>query len=201
MSIQGSKFTISPHVADLPEWQLILRVDWLMQLGDFNCNYKTKALQFKWQGQDITLTPSTQLLLEGSCAQISEVIPHWQMQIAENYVNDPEIQELIVAATVDQSGPHEYYMRQGLLMYRGKWVVGNSGNLRKQVFEELHCQNIEGHSGQRATVKRILEYFYWPSIRQNIGTWIRECWTCQQNKGENIKSTGLLLPLNIPQES
>lgn len=71
---------------------------------------------------------------------------------------------------------------------------------RKQIFEELHSNSIGGHSGKRATLKRIREYFYWPTINQTIGQWVRECATCQQIKGETVKSPGLLQPLAIPHE-
>lgn len=79
-------------------------------------------------------------------------------------------------------------------------MIGKSGSLRRQVFDELHSQSIGCHSGQRATVKRVKEYFYWPTMGQTIGRWIRECAVCQQNKGEHVKSPGLLQPLRIPQE-
>lgn len=200
MSLESTQIIISPHVADLQDWHLVLGVEWLMQLGDFKCNYQTKVMQFTWKGQELTLSPSSQFQLEGSCAQLSEVIPNWKLQIGESYDGDPEMQTLIAATTLDQSGPQEYYMRQGLLMYRGKWVLGNTGNLRRQVFAELHCNGIGGHSGQRATIRRVMEYFHWPTIRQNVGQWIRECEVCQQNKGEHVKSPGLLQPLKIPQE-
>lgn len=58
---------------------------------------------------------------------------------------------------------------------------------------------IGGHSGQRATLKRIMEYFYWPTIGQCVGRWIKECLVCQ-TKGENVRSQGLLQPLKVPQE-
>lgn len=95
-----------------------------------------------------------------SCYQLSEVVPLWKEQIEESYEGDEEIQDLISKLVVDKSGPQEYYLKQGLLMFRGKWVIGSKGDLRKQVFEELHAQSIGGHSGQRATIKRIMEYFY-----------------------------------------
>ncbi|KAL8090164.1 hypothetical protein AgCh_039579 [Apium graveolens] len=98
-------------------------------------------------------------------------------QIAESYVGDKEIEDLIIDVAVNKLG-----------------------DLRKQIFEELYCKGVGGHSGNRATYKRISEYFYWSSIRQDVGRWVRECEVCQQVKGETVKTPGLLRPLPIPQE-
>lgn len=105
----------------------------------------------------------------GNCSQLTEVIPLWKEQIIDSYTGDMEMQELITEATVDKSGPKEYCFSDGLLKYRGKWVVGTNGGLRRQIFEELHG----GHSGGRATIKRVLEDIYWPNIRQKIGLWVK----------------------------
>lgn len=45
-----------------------------------------------------------------------------------------------------------------------------------------------------------MEYFYWSTVRQNVGAWIRECNVCQQIKSEKTKYPGLLKPLQIPHE-
>lgn len=200
MKCNDAEIAVKAYVAELQDWHLILGVEWLSQLGDFKCNYQNRTMQIKWNDRDILLSPSSHVGIEGNCAQISEVVPMWMSQIEESYEGDTEIQDILTAVTVDKVGPQEYYMRQGLLMYRGKWILGKGGGLRKQVFDELHCQSIGGHSGQRATLKRIMEYFYWPTIRQCIGKWIRECSVCQQTKGEHVRSPGLLQPLKIPQE-
>lgn len=101
---------------------------------------------------------------------------------------------------VDKYGPKQYYMVQGLLQYQGRWVIGKQGDLRTQIFQELHSNGIGGHSGNRATYKRIYEYFFWTTLRQDVGRWVRECGTCQEVKGETVKQPGLLQPLIVPKE-
>lgn len=91
-------------------------------------------------------------------------------------------------------------MVQGLLQYQGKWVVGKNGELRGQIFAELHNNGIGGHLGIRATCKRIQEYFYWSTLRQDVGRWVRECVTCQEVKGETVRKPGLLQPLQVSSE-
>lgn len=118
---------------------------------------------------------------------MTKVIPQWKEQLIESYEGDEEIHKLIAESAVDLQGPKEYYLRQGVLKFRNKWVVGSIGGLRRQVFEELHNNSVGGHFGQRATIKRILEYFYWPTIRQEVGRWIREFPICQQVKGRTSR--------------
>lgn len=194
------EFCTKVHIVSLANWSIILGIEWLTQLGDHRCNYSLQQLQFTWLGKEIEVTTGSQTELIDACMQLSEVVPQWKEQIIESYEGDEDIQQLIAESAVNLQGPREYYLSQGVLKFRNKWVIGATGNLRRQVFDELHSNSVRGHSGQRATIKRILEYFYWPTIRQEVGRWIRECSTCQQVKGENIKSPGLLQPLKIPHE-
>lgn len=59
----------------------------------------------------------------------------------------------------------------------------------------MHSNGIGGHLGNRATYKRIQGYFYWTTLRQDIGRCVRECETV---KGEHAKKPGLLQPLQVP---
>lgn len=191
---------IKVHVVDLLDWHIILGVEWLEQLGEFRCNYNQQTLQFTWKNEEVVLTPDSAVEFMAENAQITEVVPLWMEQIEGSYEGDEEIQNIITELTVDKSGPKEYHMRKGLLLYKGKWVIGGNGGLRRQVFDELHSQSVGGHSGQRATLKRLKEYFYWSTMGQTVGKWIRECANCQQNKGEHVRSPGYLQPLHIPNE-
>lgn len=193
------QFNTEVVIADLKEWDIIMGVQWLGQLGDLVCNYNDHTLQFNWQGRTVELTADSQLFLEESCYQLTAIVPTWKEQLIDSYSGDTEVQNIIATVAIDKSGPQQYYITEGLLQYQGKWVVGRHGNLRKQIFEELHSNGIGGHSGIKATVKRIGDYFSWTTIKQDIGRWVRECAVCQETKGENMKKPGLLQPLAIPQ--
>lgn len=128
----------------------------------------------------------------GNCNQLTVVVPMWMEQIGESYIGDQELQEIITEVFINKWGPQQYYLQQGLLKYQGRWVIGSTGELRYQIFEELHCNDIGGHSGNRATYNRIKDYFFWSTIRQDIRKWVRECEICQQVKGEHVKAQGCL---------
>lgn len=158
-------------VVELQNWDVILGVTWLSKLGDVNCNFGNQTLSFCWQDQKMTISQDSQLELEGNCHQLTSVIPMWMEEISRSYEGDQEIQDLMTEALVTKAGPQQYYVVQGMLQFKGKWVIGQAGGLRKLVFEELHGNSIGGHSGNGATYKRIAEYFYWSTIRQDDKMW------------------------------
>ena len=43
--------------------------------------------------------------------------------------------------------------------------------------------------------------FYWPGMKQEVITFIRNCDTCQRNKSENVPYPGLLQPISIPTQA
>lgn len=49
--------------------------------------------------------------------------------------------------------------------------------------------------------KRAERLFYWPTLRTDFSTYIKECDTCQRNKSEHLPTLGLLQPIAIPSES
>lgn len=52
-------------------------------------------------------------------------------KIVESYKEDQEIKDIISKIFLQPTGLQEYYLKQGLLEYRGKWVLGGFGNLKK----------------------------------------------------------------------
>lgn len=100
-------------------------------------------------------------------------------QLIDSYEGDADLAQVIVELAVANMGPNEYELSHGLLKYRGRWVVGSQGNLRKLIYEELHEKGVGGHSGVRATLKRIEQYFFWVGMRRDITEWIAECSVCQ----------------------
>jgi hypothetical protein len=57
-----------------------------------------------------------------------------------------------------------------------------------------------GHSGNRVTLHKIKNLFYWPQQKQFIANLIAECPTCQISKSEKVQYPGLLNPLPIPSQ-
>ncbi len=65
-----------------------------------------------------------------------------------------------------------------------------------------HCHVLYGHLGQKKTIQKAEELFYWGNLKGDICQYVKECITCQRFKGD----TGLqqqwkeLPPVNKPLE-
>ncbi len=51
--------------------------------------------------------------------------------------------------------------------------------LRKDALRLIHNRE-SGHLGQLKSVLKAEEYFYWPSLKKDMETHVRECLTCEQ---------------------
>lgn len=77
--------------------------------------------------------------------------------------------------------------------------MGTDTNLQQQLKESFHSSALGGHSGERATYHRLKLLFYWPGMKSDISTFVKQCPTCQKNKSENKLTPGFLQPLPIPE--
>lgn len=92
----------------------------------------------------------------------------------------------------------KYSLRDGLLLYKNRILLGKSPQLKAKVLSFVHCDPMAGRSGYEKTLHRAKKDFYWKGMRKDLKKFIRECELCQQNKHENVSPTGLLQPLPIP---
>lgn len=110
-------------------------------------------------------------------------------------------EEWIAKITVAGTEVEGYSLKQGILRKEGKYYVGSQGQLREKICEAIHCSMEGGHSGIAASIKRAESLFYWPGIRREITTFVKECDVCQRNKSEHVPSPGLLQPISIPEKA
>ncbi len=52
---------------------------------------------------------------------------------------------------------------------------------KAQALELAHSQ--VGHLGQKKTLAKAEETFYWPNLKSDVRTFVKDCLTCQQFKG------------------
>ncbi|KAL5711777.1 hypothetical protein ACHQM5_014019 [Ranunculus cassubicifolius] len=135
------------------------------------------------------------------CAAISVVQPAWVKDLLSSWEGDVQIQQLISALILQPDCHPPYSFTNGILRYKQKIFVGSQGNLRHLIWQELHNSGIGGHSGIKATFKRISSYFFWPAMRSDIQQWNEACVVFQTNKSEHVQSPGLLQPLPIPDKA
>jgi hypothetical protein len=87
------------------------------------------------------------------------------------------------------------------LWWRGSQVVvPNSPAIRDAILEELHDSPLSGHVGVTKTLKAVTRLYWWPTVREDVVSWVTTCDACQRNKAGRL-SKGLLQPLSVPKRA
>lgn len=94
----------------------------------------------------------------------------------------------------------KYTIQSKLLFYKDRLYVGTHPQLKSEFFHLLHNSPQGGHSGYYKTLHIAHREFYWPKMKGDIKTFIKECDICQQQKLETIHPARLLQPLPIPSQ-
>ena len=112
-----------------------------------------------------------------------------------DYVNDEDYASTM--ANISNDLPHEpYSLKDGFLLHGSQLCV--TKNLRDKVMYESHVSPYVGHRGILATTQAVEIYFYWPSMRKDIHTCMKQCMVRQKVKYDTGKAASLLQPLPIP---
>ena len=71
--------------------------------------------------------------------------------------------------------------------------------IRLAILRAEHDSLTAGHMGQQRTYDLVDRLFWWPSLRQDVTTYVTTCHACQRDKAGNQPKAGLLQPLDIPE--
>ncbi len=71
-------------------------------------------------------------------------------------------------------------------------------NLRKRTIDQVHTALSSGHPGINATIQLLQNRFWWPTLRKDTITQVRQCQVCQTQKPSRQLPAGRLQPLPIP---
>jgi len=129
---------------------------------------------------------------------LSVLTPSWTTGLKQQYEEDEDLKQLLSRWHSQELDSQRYSLRDGLLLYKHRILLGQSPQLKDQVLTFLHSDPSAGHSGYEKTLHRAKRDFYWKGMRGDIKRFVRECEVCQRNKSENTSPAGLLQPLPIP---
>lgn len=130
---------------------------------------------------------------------LTTAIPSWIAEIAQTWEKDDGLREIILQLQLKDDALPGYTFQHGRLKFQGKIEVGPDADLRRKFLTEFHNSPIGGHSGIRETFEMIHSFLWWPTLRHDVTTFVRECDVCQQQKHETLASPGLLQPLPVPE--
>lgn len=76
-------------------------------------------------------------------------------------------------------------------------MISPNSTLKTCTLDELHSSPIARHLGFQKVDARACHCFFCTGMKNNILTFLDECYVCQHNKGEIIKLLGTLQPLPL----
>jgi hypothetical protein len=85
---------------------------------------------------------------------------------------------------------------QGLIRYKGLVYVPNK--MRRPLVQEQHSLPAHGHQGVTRTFDRISRHFYFPGMRKQVETVVRECDICSKSKSNRHAPYGQLKSPPVP---
>ena len=145
--------------------------------------------------QDENLQPDVDLAPVPSSTDSID-LDHFKSQLQAAAQADEEYKEWL-----DEEQPSDgLERRDGLLWSKSTGVlwVPDDRALKTQLMERYH--DAAGHFGQKRTVKKVCDLFYWNGVRDDVEDYCRSCETCASHKTSNQLPAGLLRPLPIPEE-
>ena len=137
-----------------------------------------------------------------STAKVTADLPSSLAELAAAQARDSYVKEVRESLSPPDSFPPNrisFLDLQGLL-YRRVPIAREGYKYQLVVPKELHLPFLQyyhdnplgGHFGRMKTLLHILEVAWWPDIRKDTWTHIKECTVCQQHKPSNTKPSGLL---------
>jgi len=109
---------------------------------------------------------------------------HIATEFSKQRRSDPSLQ---IGWTRAERGSNEYKVIHGLL-YKGTKFEANTVDDFALVVPQEHRKDLliishdmvsAGHLGINKTKDRLMNYFYWPGITQNVANYVKRCKACQ----------------------
>lgn len=128
---------------------------------------------------------------------VNSLQPALLEKIQHSWLLDSKLQALIAQLSAGQTVKNKSW-DGSILRRKGKLVVGPDASLRSDIIHLCHSSAVGGHSGFKATLVKLKDWFYWKGCSKEVHRVIKECVVCQRVKYETVAYPGLLQPLPIP---
>jgi hypothetical protein len=93
----------------------------------------------------------------------------------------------------------EYHIDDdGIIMFRGRMVMPDNADLKKEIVQSHHDSGTAGHPGREKTLDLVTRDYWWTSVTQYIHKYVDGCEQCQHSKTVHTPSKVPLKPLRVP---
>lgn len=97
-----------------------------------------------------------------------------------------------------QMGLDDWNTQDGLLLKGNRlFVPDDNPELRTRLLDEVHMQVSTAHPGRMKTQQLVRARYYWPTWRQDVERYVRNCSKCRRAENPRDRAPGLLQPLPI----
>nr|GEU46415.1 O-acyltransferase WSD1-like [Tanacetum cinerariifolium] len=192
ISAQGVS-TDPSKIEAMQKWQIPSTLKQLRRTDHFSLKYLlneklTTPFQFKWLPK--LLGYDYEIVYKNGSENVEKVKDSWK--------NDLDTQNLIKSLEHQSYKGNKYFWTSEILKRKGKVVVENDPELRKELVQHFHDEAIGGHSSAHVTMKKLGSFFYWKALKKMVKQMIRDCNVCQRQKPDLSAYLGLIEPLPIP---
>jgi Integrase zinc binding domain/RNase H-like domain found in reverse transcriptase len=96
--------------------------------------------------------------------------------------------------------PQQLIKKDGLLFDKKERPCVPDGSTRLMMMHDSHDKIVSENLGVAKTVDCISRNFTWPSMQAQVTAYVTTCDSCQRDKYPNQRPSGLLQPLDVPDE-
>ena len=134
----------------------------------------------------------------GQCLILSVPLLDCMADIHHSVQQSPAYHELLATLHQQPEAHPDYSINSGRISFRGKLWLPPDNPFIPMLLEEFHSTPLGGHMGEKKTLRRLRDSFYWDHMHRDVHRFVSQCRICQQIKYEARKPAGLLQPLPIP---
>ncbi|KAD6118893.1 hypothetical protein E3N88_10164 [Mikania micrantha] len=87
----------------------------------------------------------------------------------------------------------------GVIYFQDRVWIPAVDELRKLILDEAHKTQYSVHPGADKMYQDLRSFYWWPSMKTDVATYVGKCLTCAKVKAEHQKPLGLLEQPEIPQ--
>ncbi|KAL0545305.1 hypothetical protein IC582_015183 [Cucumis melo] len=130
-------------------------------------------------------------------------VPYWMdlETIKEEVEKDEKLKKIVASLRKeDENQTSKFTLKNSLLHYKNRLVISKASSLIPAILNTFHDSVVGGHSGFLRTCKRLASELYWEGMKSDVKKHCESCITCQRNKSLALSPTGLLMPLEIPNQ-
>jgi hypothetical protein len=85
---------------------------------------------------------------------------------------------MLVKLSMDSGVASNYTLKNGLLRYKSRILIGNAPAFHNQLITVMHESALGGHSGAPMTYRRLKQQFAWNGMRQDVQKFMARCQVC-----------------------